>query len=712
MVEIIVAKHAGFCFGVKNAVRLALDHAENGACYMIGDLIHNRQVVDELGARGLKTADDADGLPDAKPGVKPKAIIRSHGAPKSLYRRLAEKGYDAVDATCPFVMKIHDIVEKHYNDGYHIVIVGSAEHPEVKATNGWCDDSATVIDENSDLEPLKKYEKLCVVCQTTFDGEKFEKLSKKIHKIGSKTVEIFDTICYTTYERQREAVKLAAECDCILVVGDRSSSNTNKLYDLCRAKNDRTYFVNSLGELDKINFPRSGKIGIVAGASTPTESIMEVKTYMGQEFGEASNEEFINAINNETPTGYREGKSVKCTVLSASEDGIHVNLGGKNDGFIDKAEACEDGEYKPEDFPVGSVIEAIITKKRDESSGCVLLSKRRADLMKKTDEAVNQIRNNEIFEMVVKKDTKGGLIGSLGTYRVFVPASQVRLKFVPDLKKFVGKTLRLRALDINDIEHKIVASQRVILQEEKDEKDQKAEIFWDNVKPDVVVAGEVKRISPYGAFVSVDGIDCLAHIDHLSYSHIESPSEVLEVGKTYDFLVLKTDREKQRVSLGYRELQPHPFDKCMEKHPVGSVVKGKVISVLPYGAFVEIEPGVEGLVHVSEAAAAYVKDINEVLHAGDEVDVKVMAYDDQHRKTTLSIRACLDEAKPVSARAEKAAKKAEENDVYSEKSDNNVFANLLKDVGDKQEEKAEKPAKKATKAKKTEDAEKVETDKE
>lgn len=704
MLEIIVAKHAGFCFGVKNAVRLALDCAESGRCFMLGDLIHNKTVVDELNARGIDTADCASALPEASGGEKPKAIIRSHGAPEALYKELSEKGYETVDATCPFVMKIHDIVRKHYNDGYHIVIVGSAEHPEVKATNGWCDDTATIVDENTDLGPLERYEKLCVVCQTTFDGEKFKKLSKKIYKISSKTVEIFDTICYTTYERQREAVKMAAECDCILVVGDRSSSNTNKLYDLCRAENNRTYFVSSLGELDKINFPRSGKIGIVAGASTPTESIMEVKTYMAQEFGEASNEEFINAVNNETLTGYREGKAVKGTVLSANEDGIRVNIGGKNDGFIDKTEACEDGEYKPEDFPVGTEIEAIITKKRDDVSGCVLLSKRRADLMKKTDEAVNQIRNNEIFEMVVKKDTKGGLIGSLGTYRVFVPASQVRLKFVPDLKKFVGKTLRLRALDINDIEHKIVASQRVILQEEKDEKDKKAEIFWDNVKPDVVVAGEVKRISPYGAFVSVDGIDCLAHIDHLSYSHIESPSEVLEVGKTYDFLVLKTDREKQRVSLGYRELQPHPFDKCMEKHPVGSVVKGKVISVLPYGAFVEIEPGVEGLVHVSEAAAAYVKDINEVLHAGDEVDVKVMAYDDQHRKTTLSIRACLDEAKPVSARAEKVAKKAEESDVYSEKSDNNVFANLLKDVGEsKEEEKAEKPAKKAAKAKKTED---------
>ena len=252
---------------------------------------------------------------------------------------------------------------------------------------------------------------------------------------------------------------------------------------------------------------------------------MEVKTYMGQEFGEASNEEFIEAINKAT-VAIREGKAITGTVLSASADGIRVNVGGKNDGFIDKAEVCEDGEYKPEDYPAGTEITAIVTKKRDDVSGCVLLSKRRADLLRKTDEAVDQIRGGEVFEIVVKKDIKGGLIGSLGTYRVFVPASQIRLKFVPDLKKFVGKTLRLRALDIDDLNRKIVASQRVILQEEKDEKDKKAEIFWDNVKPDVVVAGEVKRISPYGAFVSVDGIDCLAHIDHLSYSHIDSPDEV------------------------------------------------------------------------------------------------------------------------------------------------------------------------------------------
>ncbi len=682
MLKIIVAKHSGFCFGVKKAVQKAAENADRrGNCYMLGNITHNESVVADLKSKGLKVVNGIDELPPSSKDAPIKVIIRSHGAAQSAYNELAAGGYEVIDATCPFVAKIHDIVRKYYADGYHIVIIGSKHHPEVIATSGWCDNTATVIDDESDIDALKAYDKVCFVCQTTFDVKKFKNLSEKIHKIGLKTVEIFDTICYTTYERQEEAVKLASECDVILVVGDKSSSNTNKLFDLCAAVNKNTYFIGSIGELKNIIFPRSGTIGIVAGASTPTESIMEVKTYMSQEFGEASNEEFINAIKKETVTGYREGKAVKGTVLSAKEDGIRVNIGGKNDGFIDKSEVCDEGEYNPEDYPVGAVIDAIIIKKRDDVSGCVLLSKRRADLLKKTDEDVEQIRNGETFEMVVKSDTKGGLIGSLGTYRVFVPASQIRLKFVPDLKKFVGKTLRLRALDINDAGRKIVASQRVILQEEKDEKDKKAEIFWENVKPDVVVAGEVKRISPYGAFVSVDGIDCLAHIDHLSYSHIDSPDEVLEVGKTYDFLVLKTDREKQRVSLGYRELQPHPFDKCMEKHPVGSTVTGKVISVLPYGAFVEIEPGVEGLVHVSEAAANYVKDINEILHAGDEVTVKIMAYDEQRRKTTLSIRACLDEEKPA-ARPDKKVKKVEESDVYSEKSDNNVFADLLKQVNE------------------------------
>ncbi len=680
MQKIFVASRAGFCFGVKNAVDTAVKCAGQENCYLLGDIIHNKSVVDRLAACGLKKIDSVSELRPLAAGERGKVIIRSHGADRKTYEDIAALGYEIVDATCPFVVKIHEIVKEHYESGFHIVIIGEAKHPEVVATSGWCDNTATIISDEKDLIGLEKYEKLCFVCQTKFDGKKFEELSKKIHKIKAKTVEIFDTICYTTYERQAEAVRLAEKCDVVLIVGDRSSSNTNKLFDLCSAVNGNTYFVSSRSDLEKIIISRSDVVGIVAGASAPTESIMEVKTYMSQEFGKASNEEFLEAVNN-GPVAIREGKTMTGTVISADAAGIRVNIGGKIDGFIDKTEACDEGEYKPEDFPKGAEVVAIVTKKRDDALGCVMLSKKRADAMRKSDEEVDQIRNGETFEIVIKKDIKGGLTGSLGTYRVFVPASQIRLKFVPDLKKFVGKTLRLRALDIDDINRKIVASQRVILLEEKEERDKKAEIFWENVKPDVVVAGEVKRVCPYGAFVSVDGIDCLAHIDHLSYSHIESPDEVLEIGKTYEFLVLKTDREKQRVSLGYRELQPHPFDKCMENHPVGSIVSGKVISVLPYGAFVEIEPGVEGLVHVSEAAAAYVKDINEVLHAGDEVTVKIMAYDEAHRKTTLSIRACLEEEKPA-AKAKPAKKVVEESDVYSEKPDNNVFAELLKKTDD------------------------------
>lgn len=684
MSKIIVANNAGFCFGVKNAVDIARKHAKDGNCYMIGELIHNRTVIDELTQIGLKTVSSVEELPSFSGNGSAKVIIRSHGATKSTYDIAKSKGYEIIDATCPFVAKIHKIVEEYHNDGYHIVIIGGKEHPEVIATNGWCDNSATIIDSESDLERIKKYDKLCFVCQTTFDGRKFKELSKKILKTALKTVEIFDTICYTTYERQKEAAKLAEECNVVIVVGDKLSSNSNKLYELCKAINANTHFVSSLGDIKKINFPRSDVIGIVAGASTPTRSIMEVRSYMGQEFGTANNEEFINAVNNEVTANYREGRTVKGTVLSADEEGINVNIGGKNDGFISKDEACDEGEYKPEDFPVGMEIQAVIIKRRDDARGCVVLSKRKADRMRKSDEIVNSVRDGQTFEIVVDRETKGGLLGKLGSYRVFVPASHIRLKFVPDLKKYVGKTLRLRVIEINDAERKIVASQRVILQEERDERNKKVEIFWANVKPDVVVAGEVKRFTKYGAFVSVDGIDCLAHIDHLSYSHINSPDEVLEIGKTYDFLVLSTIPEKQRVSLGYRELQPHPFDKCMEKHPIGSVVTGKVISVLPYGAFVEIEPGVEGLVHVSEAAATYVKDLKEVLHSGDEVTVKIMDYDEIHRKTTLSIKACLDV--PEKPATKPAPKKSEESGVYSDKLDNNVLASLLQSVNDDAEE--------------------------
>ena len=369
MLKVLVANNAGFCFGVRRAIEAAEKHAADGNCYMLGSLIHNQSVVDKLKASGLKQVESVDDLPALLQGETGKVIIRSHGADERTYAEIKNKGYGIVDATCPFVVKIHEIVEAHYEAGYHIVIIGGAAHPEVIATSGWCENTATVIDEDSDLSPLLRYDKLCFVCQTTFDAKKFKEISKKIHEIRAKTVEIFDTICYTTYERQEEAVRLAESSDAVLVVGDKSSSNTNKLFDICAAVNRNTHFIGSVGELENIKFPRSGVVGIVAGASTPTESIMEVKTYMGQDFGEAKNQEFIEAINNETTVSIREGKAVTGTVIVADAEGIHVNIGGKIDGFIDKSEASED-EYKPEDYPAGAEITAIVMKKRDDATGC------------------------------------------------------------------------------------------------------------------------------------------------------------------------------------------------------------------------------------------------------------------------------------------------------------------------------------------------------
>ncbi|MDE7396052.1 MAG: S1 RNA-binding domain-containing protein, partial [Clostridiales bacterium] len=506
-------------------------------------------------------------------------------------------------------------------------------------------------------------------------------------------------ICYTTVRRQSEAEKLAMLSDAILVIGSKTSSNTKKLFDICSAHCRSCHYVQSVADLRNLNLGTPTVIGITAGASTPQELITEVKEYMSQQFDEVQSEEFKNAVE-ESLINYKEGKRVKGTVISADEKGIHLNIGGKKDGLIQKEEVSIDGSYDAEAYTEGMELEAIIIAKQDSESGCVLLSKKRVDQIKEGDKIVETIRDGAVFELVADKVTKGGLLGKLGTYTVFIPASQIRIGFVPDLKPYVGKKLRLTALESEDDDkrHKIVASQRKVLEKEKQERE---EVFWANVQPNVIVNGKVKRVTNFGAFVSVDGFDCLAHIVDLSWTHIKKVEDVLTIGQSYDFLVLSVDREKGRVSLGYKQLQPHPFVKLLEEHPVGSVCHGKVVSVVPFGAFVEIAPGVEGLVHVSEAAHSFIKSMNEVVKVGDEVDVMIMGADEEHHKITLSIKACLPEehkapaeaqASDESAPAKQDRKPAKRKPAKSEEAEgdsqwnedvvNNPFADLLKDLGE------------------------------
>jgi 4-hydroxy-3-methylbut-2-enyl diphosphate reductase len=686
--KITISDKSGFCFGVKNAVDTAIEKAGANTC-TFGELIHNESVTKKLESLGVRIVNDVSEVKSSDT-----VIIRSHGVSEETERKLKETGAEVIDRTCPFVAKIHSIVSKYSSLGYKIIILGEPTHPEVIGIAGRCSGNVVVMDGKDKFESLNSLdpsEKVCFVEQTTFSVPLYDIFLKKIVNMQLKTVEIFNTICYTTVGRQKEAEKLASECDKVLVVGSKNSSNTAKLFSVSKAINVHTYYVSSLCDLERINFSTKDAIGIIAGASVPKESIMEVKKYM-ENFEAKVTEDFAKAVE-ESFVDYRPGKRIKGTIVSADDNGILVNIGGKKDGLVRKDDVNLDGSYDPAQFAEGDQIEVKIIAANDPESGCVILSKKAVDAIKEADKIVETIRNGETFTIKIEKEVKGGLLSKLGTYTVFMPASQVKERFVKDLKPFVGKEFVVSALEIDDGKHKIVVSHRKVVEEERKVKE---EIFWTNVVPNVVVSGTVKRITPFGAFVSVDGFDCLAHIVDLSWTHIKTVDEVLEVGKNYEFLVLSADREKNKVSLGYKQLQPHPFVACMEKHPVGSKLTGKIVSVVPFGVFVEVEPKIEGLVHVSEVSRTFVKDINEVAKVGDEVEVMVMSYDEANRKINLSIKACLpEEVKPVEEvapeTAEEPAKKVkkvkakkndenEESKEWSEDTANNPFADLLKDI--------------------------------
>ncbi|MGN0761196.1 MAG: 4-hydroxy-3-methylbut-2-enyl diphosphate reductase [Christensenellales bacterium] len=643
--EIIVAKNSGFCSGVKNAINMAL---KCGKCQTFGMLIHNEYALEMLKNHGVEYIDD---LADYNGG---KLIIRSHGVSKKTYQYLDSHGIDYIDATCVFVKKIHNIVAKYHDDGYRIIIIGDPSHPETQGINGWCDDSAIIIDNATDLDAitLDNCDKYCVVAQTTFDHEKFEKIVKILEKC-LKIVVIHNTICYTTTSRQNEAFELSKKCDAMLVIGSKNSSNTRKLYGICQANCPRTYYVETASDVKTIDVAKNlKKLGIIAGASTPEELIKEVITQMD----EISKKDEFGAMLEQSESKTKEVKAGKifkdCKVVSANEDGIVINFGGKKDGFIDKTEVEVDGvEYNPDNYKEGDVIAAIVVEKsgNKKNNDCISFSKKAYDF--KTivaKESEEKLRSSE-FKAEVESVVKNGLKTHVGPYEVFIPASQIRIGFVTeeDLKKYVGKTLRLRAIkgkndnsegEIEIKRHKtVIASQRVILEEEKKAKE---DALWEVLVTGNVVTGKVRRFADFGAFVNVNGFDCLVHISDISHYKIAHPSEVLELNKSYEFVILKADRESQKVSLGYKQLQKKPYEIAAEKYPVGSVVTGTVRTVLPYGAFVLIERDVDGLIPVSEIAHTFTKSATDVYKEGDVVTAKVIKF--EGNKITLSAKALID----------------------------------------------------------------------
>ena len=646
--QVIVAEHCGFCRGVKNAVDTALSvSAEN--TYVLGELIHNQDVVKLISARGIRTAERVEEVPDGAT-----LLIRSHGVGKDVYELCEKRHLRVIDCTCGFVKNIQQIVERKSAEGKTIVIAGQTEHPEVRGLVGWCDSESYVFSSEEEDFGFLKEKEVALVSQTTFSAERFSKIAENLKKVCRKTVEIFRTICYTTIGRQRDAAQLARICDAVLVIGGLNSSNTNKLYEIAAANCPRVYRLKNADDFKYEKILIFKRVGVIAGASTPDWQTQEVLFKMAVNDAEVqatTMKDVVEEMGKEER--YKKGQIISAKIVSATEEGIYVSASGKLEIMVSKDEVdCE--EYSKDAYlaKVGEEIEVMVT-----GLNPVKLSQKMVKKVKEEEAMLSDIEAGAEFTVTCTGFNKGGLTAELGTYPVFVPAKEIRSGYVKELDKYTGKKLRLKLIEIRKERRKeIIASQRVILEEEKQAKEaakaEKEEAFFASVQVGDVVEGKVERVTSFGAFVSVNGFDCLAHISDLSWTGVKQVTDVLEIGKRYEFKVLKVDKESKKVSIGYKQLQAQPWDLAAEKYAQGDVVHGKVVRIVPFGAFVELEKGIDGLVHVSQISHEWLENPTSVLSIGQEVDAKILAFSPEEKKITLSIKALEQKPETVNVKTE------------------------------------------------------------
>ena len=653
--EFIFAKSGGFCHGVKKAVDTAMSIPPENV-YVFGEIIHNPDVVQEIAERGIKTVTDLTEVPNGAT-----LIIRSHGVGKAVYEECKKRGIAVVDCTCEFVHRSQRIVDENYLAGNAIVIIGERSHPEVIGLNGWCNGEAFIFSSETDDFSVLPDKKCVVIAQTTYSEEKFVKIIKNIQDNSQKTLVIFKTICYTTIGRQNEARELAAQCDAMLVIGGLNSSNTNKLYDICKAYCENVIRLERIDDLKYKTIERFKKVGIVTGASTPNAQTQEVLLKMEKTQDNATMEEVVANMDNQPR--FKKGQLITATISSADDSGVAVYLPNtKKELMLDKDEVdCE--VYSKEDFTakIGEEIEVMVM-----SVNPVKLSQKAIKALKEEEAMLADVKEGKEFSVECTGFNKGGLLATLGTYQVFVPAKEIRSGYVKELDKYVGKKLRLRLLEIKTEKKKeIIASQRVIIEEEKAAKEAakaaKEAEFFNSINVDDVVEGKVERITAFGAFVSVNGFDCLAHVSDLSWTGVKAVADVLEIGKKYQFKVLKIDVEAKKVSIGFKQLQPQPWELAADKYAEGDVIHGKVVRLVPFGAFVEVEKGIDGLVHVSQISHEYLENPTTALVIGQEIDAKILKLDCAEKKMTLSIKAL--EPKPENTERKAKAPKTEDGEV-------------------------------------------------
>ena len=634
-----IAKSAGFCFGVNRAVELVEQAAASGKqVATLGPIIHNRHVVDKLEGLGVRVIESPE---EAMPGMT--VIIRSHGVSRAVMQQLQQRQVEIVDATCPFVKRIHGIVEKAEQEGQLPIVMGTRSHPEVEGIAGWCQ-NCQVFETAEELEKWALEAEIpadlpiCMVSQTTSTEISWKKSVQMAKKLFTN-VKIFDTICRATESRQTEAAQLSAMCQAMVVVGDVKSSNTGRLATICREHCEKVVLVDNASELDAAFFDGVSQVGITAGASTPAWIIKEVNKTMSEIINaDVMQEESFEALLEQSIKTLNTGDKVIGTVTNIGNTEIQVDLGTKHAGYIPYDEVSADPSVKPEDIlHVGDEIEVFVVRVNDQE-GTVQLSKKKLEGMKIWEDMSTWAEEKTTVEGTITEENKGGLVATVKGIRVFIPASQSGIAKGGDMTGMVGKTVNLRITEVNRARRRVIGSIRAVSSEERKAALEKV---WGEIEVGKKYTGTVKSLTSYGAFVDIGGVDGMVHVSELSWNRIKTPAEVVKVGDEIDVYVISFDAEKRKISLGYKTAEMNPWNKFMTNYTVGDVVDAKIVKLMTFGAFAEILPGVDGLIHISQIANKRIGKPEDVLTEGQEVQVKITEVDAENKRISLSIRALL-----------------------------------------------------------------------
>ena len=645
---ITLAEHSGFCYGVKTALQKTLKTVEEyegtgRRVYTFGPIIHNDDVVNDLNMRGVQIC-SAPGSTEKDAAV----IIRSHGVPASVEAALRDSCGQLIDATCPHVKKIHRLADDAYHEGRTIVVIGDAGHPEVQGIDGWCGNEAMIFSDPAEIERpknlarLNRAEEILAVAQTTLNRNVWDACTEALLRRYPRA-QLRCTICSATSSRQTACRRVAEISDAMVVIGGRSSSNSRKLYEIASEVCENTYFIENTSHLPLKDIAKYNKIGVSAGASAPERIIKEVISNMSDIITnniDESNEmnDFMAEIEKSLKMPQR-GEIVKGEVIQVGPREVYVNLGCKKDGIIPKDEIALEADQDIESmFKLGDVVEAKVLK-TDDGDGNILLSRKKVEISEHWNEIIKAYEDKSFVTAKVIREVKGGVIAAYKEVTGFIPMSQLNDRYVEKADEFIGKTLTVKVTRVDQKRNKAVFSHKAYLAEEKSKKI--AEI-WSSINVGDTVEGTVMRVTDYGAFVDIGGIDGLLHISEISWGKLKHPQEALKIGQKINVKILSMNEEKGKISLGLKQNTPEPWSVINENYQVGQVVEGKVVQIKEYGAFVELEPGLDGLVHISEIAHKRVTNIADEISIGQMVNAKILEIDEEKRRISLSIKETLD----------------------------------------------------------------------